>query len=640
MVKRLFLVMSQVVSETKKGLLVLRWRTAVLFFAVFFQVSFCRSLLAEQTVESLKEGDVHRVSESRQWRALIHYRQDLFGSLESTIDSASFFLAFDGRYSPWEELKATLEAFLDEGEAGREARCHFAARYLFLQRAFPELRFPEKNECSDFAEWYDALAVESVSLVFIDSFLNNPASLFGHNLLRLNAKKGSSLLSYAVQYSAAVESSDPGFLYALKGMFGGYQGFYSLAPYYVSVSKYSEAELRDIWEYPLDLSFDEIDILLRHLWELQGISADYYYFDDNCSALLAELLEAAAPRFTGLRGDAWWNVPIDLLQQFAGESGLLKKPTYRPSRAKKMTWRYASLSPEQREEGEAVAFGERKAETVLREEEGAESKSEVLSYAHDLLLLKGINNPDLNFSILTALSSLPPHNSSSPVYTVPDAPHTAHFSRRLTHAVGYDKRRGGFYEFGFRPAYHALTDPSEGLGQGSQIEVLPISGRFFGDEQKFRLARFDLLDIISLAPTVGGQRKFSWALNLSRQQGSLGREQGHVGRVDLAMGKAWSFGESNIIYILGGGRGEGEIFAGGDLAAAPLIKSGLVATLPFDTKLVLSHNTIYEDEMSFVTELTLARKLSSVWNSRLSYSDNRKSEDNTKTVILAFDYYF
>ena len=35
--------------------------------------------------------------------------------------------------------------------------------------------------------------------------------------------------------------------------------------------------------------------MLKHLWELQGIAFDYYYFDENCSWQLLGLLEVARP---------------------------------------------------------------------------------------------------------------------------------------------------------------------------------------------------------------------------------------------------------------------------------------------------------------------------------------------------------
>jgi hypothetical protein len=45
----------------------------------------------------------------------------------------------------------------------------------------------------------------------------------------------------------------------------------------------------------LDLTPVEIDRLLRHAWELQGIYARYFFFDENCSFNLLYLLDVARP---------------------------------------------------------------------------------------------------------------------------------------------------------------------------------------------------------------------------------------------------------------------------------------------------------------------------------------------------------
>ena len=66
-----------------------------------------------------------------QWLALGHYRPQLFGSLESTIDTPNFFLAPDGKNNPKAELEATAALF-NEGR-DIDKMCVFPARYKFLK---------------------------------------------------------------------------------------------------------------------------------------------------------------------------------------------------------------------------------------------------------------------------------------------------------------------------------------------------------------------------------------------------------------------------------------------------------------------------------------------------------------------------
>ena len=97
---------------------------------------------------------------------------------------------------------------------------------------------------------------------------------------------------------AADTHEQRGVNYAFKGLFGGYQGRFSIAPYYVAVKTYGDIENRDIWEYGLNLTQEETSQMLRHVWEMRSAWFDYYFLDENCSYHLLSLLETARP---GLR---------------------------------------------------------------------------------------------------------------------------------------------------------------------------------------------------------------------------------------------------------------------------------------------------------------------------------------------------
>jgi hypothetical protein len=78
-------------------------------------------------------------------------------------------------------------------------------------------------------------------------------------------------------------------LYAIKGLFGFYRGYYSILPYYAKIQEYRDVSDRDIWEYPLNLEYEEVIKLLMHIYELNAIYSDYYFFDENCSYFLPAL---------------------------------------------------------------------------------------------------------------------------------------------------------------------------------------------------------------------------------------------------------------------------------------------------------------------------------------------------------------
>ena len=242
------------------------------------------------------------LADAPQWRRLLHYHESWFHpGAASSADAPQFFLAPNGRRDAQAELEATLASFFapPPTEPDREpAQCAFIARHHWLaaQLAFDPQRLPPQS-CPRFEAWYAELDPSGVTFVFPEAFLNNPASMFGHTLLRLDTTvrgERHDLISWAINFSGAT-GDDGGALYVAKGIFGFYPGYYAIGPYYEKVKEYGDWESRDIWEYRLDLSPAEIELMLMHLWELQGIRFDYYYFDENCAWQLLGPARGRAP---------------------------------------------------------------------------------------------------------------------------------------------------------------------------------------------------------------------------------------------------------------------------------------------------------------------------------------------------------
>lgn len=70
---------------------------------------------------------------------------------------------------------------------------------------------------------------------------------------------------------------------------------FSLSPYYSKVGEYAQYESRDLWEYELDLSAEEVRRLFLTTLELGPHVINYFYIDENCSYIMLFLLDAARP---------------------------------------------------------------------------------------------------------------------------------------------------------------------------------------------------------------------------------------------------------------------------------------------------------------------------------------------------------
>src|SRR5579884_3918339 len=237
----------------------------------------------------------------RYWHLLLHYRGTVWGGVTSEADDPGFFLAPDGKTNPQAELAATLRQFFSTDLVGRSkqlAQCAFIARYTWLkeQLAFDDTQLPPLR-CERFENWYRELSPMGITVIFPSAFMNNPASMFGHTLLRIDQKgqtEQTRILAYTINYAADVPPNE-GVSYAVKGIFGGYKGYFSTVPYYLKVQEYRDIENRDIWEYRLNLTQPQIRRLLMHAWELGNAYFDYFFFKENCSYHLLSLLEYADP---------------------------------------------------------------------------------------------------------------------------------------------------------------------------------------------------------------------------------------------------------------------------------------------------------------------------------------------------------
>ena len=211
--------------------------------------------------EYQKKADDLHLADERYWHLLLH-----FTGKESEIDDPKFFFTKNGKTDPQRELHATIDAFYNETTLDdNSSACRFPARLEWLKEKL-ELKDLPIVTCKKYDEIVKKLDPKSVTLVFPAAHINSPASMFGHTFLRINSSYNSKLLSYAINYSAAADpDKENGFIFAMKGLSGGYYGTYSLLPYYEKLKEYRDTEARDIWEYDLDLTPDETKKMLRHL---------------------------------------------------------------------------------------------------------------------------------------------------------------------------------------------------------------------------------------------------------------------------------------------------------------------------------------------------------------------------------------
>jgi len=251
----------------------------------------------------------------------VHYRSNTFGGVESEVDGARFFLSPDGSSDPQAELEATLRAFYRPPGGSRDthARCRFPARLHWLDTKLEIARELAPVRCPKLARYRAAMAPESIALVYAANSLDSPVTAFGHTFLLFRRAGGADV---TVEYTADTDTANP-ILYAFKGLFGMFPGHFRHQEANSKLKYYLDEE-RDIWEYDLALTTDELTQLVRHLWELASTHFNYYYMSENCSYGVLSLLEGAVPRLDLLDSTKYVVPPVDTVKALYRAPGVVR----------------------------------------------------------------------------------------------------------------------------------------------------------------------------------------------------------------------------------------------------------------------------------------------------------------------------
>jgi len=289
------------------------------------------------------------ISESRTWLYLLGY----LNQNKSGILTDSFFLATGESKNPLSELFATLSAFSKTSIVDfpdQHPQCLFRARYYFLNS---RLNLKELGITPQPCPGFDAFeyngGTKSISLVFASGYFGNPASYYGHFLLKLNpANDGiTDLEKTTINFGAIYPPDENMPIYIVKGVFGGYESNFQQQQYYKQSLNYGEVDLRDVWEYELNLTKYEVDLLTAHLWELLGVKYRYYFFNRNCAYRIAAVIELVLEtKITDTKHP--WQIPQQIVQQLLStehhERPLIKNVRYIPSRQSRLYQRFYKLS--------------------------------------------------------------------------------------------------------------------------------------------------------------------------------------------------------------------------------------------------------------------------------------------------------
>lgn len=506
------------------------------------------------------------------WLGLLH-----FDAETSQIESPEFFLAENGRRDPAAELQANLRAFfLPSGaSADDHARCRFPARLQWL-RAQLEFKLPP-HTCRKFDYYALDGDIESISMVFVAGHFKSPASFFGHNLLKFNNSKTDAdhLLEPTINYGAIVPDNESPLRYIAMGVFGGYKASFSRDQFFRLYQKYAERELRDIWEYPLNLTSQEIRLIVAHAWELTNMKITYYFFRENCAYQIASLLNVVMEEKL-VPEKLPWSMPYNVFDKLSaarrnGEP-FTRELKYFPSRKSRFEDKFLALSAGARDKVRTYISSSDKPLALQQLVRHSPANAVVTAQIIDTLLdyyqyrIRS-NDREEDQKIKTALLlerlKLPVNSATeSDRTTTRIAPHLGQKPTMVRSSFVYnsDNRRDNHrsdrmsgIELHIRPAYYDLLNLEPGRMPFSAFSMLDIKLSAFADD--LNLDSLRLVTALNLNPStiaLNDDRKRSWLVSFGAENHSLACKDCLVAFTSLAMGRSTRLARSVAAYALGG----------------------------------------------------------------------------------------
>lgn len=496
---------------------------------------------------ALEQEPLEKLSQDPHWLKLLHYSNPYFGNRISDIDEGQFFLAKDGNKNPHAELLETIKNL----QSSKESYCRYPARRNWLEsKGFTF----STHQCEEYSAWTRDHSVKSLSMIFATGFLGNPASFFGHPLLKFNFKDEKSpldMLDTAINYGAFTPPDVDPASYAINGMFGGYKAGFTSADFFYHANNYSELELRDMWEYELELSPKEVELIVGHLWELKEAKLNYYFFSDNCAYRMSELLElGSGKKFIGKTPFA---IPSTLFHQIH-DYELYSNLKLLKSRQSRMSDKVESLSDRERTQLEKIVRNSAHLKSDEFQNASDQMRSKVLDAAIDyysFLISKDTSQSDLKEKrkiLLRERVSLPPEsvnwNDSKP-----RPPHEAQKPILTQLGLVQSEKFGKVGTLRMRPVYYDFISPDAGRPSYSSLGVMDFELNLSDDRLWLKNLNLISIETLNISRTgLEGDGGMAWRVKAGADQVTLACNTCTVPRVEVGAGKAFEFSKKFAFY--------------------------------------------------------------------------------------------
>lgn len=619
-----------------------------LVFLVTFSAPSCSSAknIDYQPIINLviKQAKEQSLYNHPYWLKLVHYKKHSQATFQSEITSNNFFLSALGKNNPEDELYATIEALFKTPDKNynEHAQCRFIARYNWLRKELnlKKIELPE-IKCNKFNEWSKNGNVQSISLIYATGYLGNPASFYGHILIKLNPETSivnNDLLDQSINFGAIVPDDENPLMYVVKGIFGGYASSFSTSQFYRHNHIYVENEFRDLWEYELSLTKEEVDKVLYHGWELMKNEFTYFFVKENCAYRMSELLELVVDEPL-ISKTLPWSIPSNVFENLVSinRNGrfLVKDIKRIPSRQNKFYMKYFNLKSLQKKiiaqlVNTDLNFSANNYQD-LAESQKIEVSDALIDYFEYRIIkeAKSKELSNLRYKVLIERSKFKSMSHDLNIEDNAEPPHQGPLPTMLRTSVIHNSKFGNGIELNFRPTYFDTLNVDKSRIPNSTLTMLDLKVGYMNN--RLELRSFDIVNIETLntsSTKLAGDNPLAWKIKFGFERHDLQCVNCTVAKFTGGLGKSASVGNKNVVFGMAELFGQSEFENSGNFGG--VISIGIVIK-PADWwkfRISYGHKVYFDSDKESVPIVNWINRFGQnrEWDVRLEYIDNIAKE--------------
>ncbi len=174
------------------------------------------------------------------------------------------------------------------------------------------------DDCAAFTAWAGLETLEGIDVLYAAATADRPQSLWGHLLVHIRHHDRVDGFEPVYQFGAVIAADIDPFEYLGRGLMGGFYAVLDPNDFRSIDREILRSEQRSLKRYRLQLSKVQSLRVLQRIWEMERRTRlPYWFFDENCAAFLADLVQSALVDVKIDSRSDFIVAPTDVLDHFA-----------------------------------------------------------------------------------------------------------------------------------------------------------------------------------------------------------------------------------------------------------------------------------------------------------------------------------